>query len=198
MSEIINMKRIGITGGIGVGKTYVSNILKKLDYPVYNSDEVSKKIINTNVELIQLIKNEFGDDIYNADNKLNSSRLSSLVFSDKLILTKINSIVHPFIFDDFKLWCLGQSSDIVFKEAAILFESGANNDLDAVICISADENLRIERIKKRDNRSEEDIRLIISSQLDQGKKEEISDYKIINNGKASLLLQINEILKNIE
>ena len=192
------MKKIGITGGIGVGKTYVSDILRKLDYPVYNSDEVSKKIMNTNLELIQLIKNEFGEDIYASDNKLNSSRLSSLVFSDRLILTKINSIVHPFIFDDFKLWCLKQSSSIVFKEAAILFESGANNDLDAVICISADDNLRIERIKKRDGRTEEDIRLIISSQIDQVRKEEMSDYKIINDGKTSLLLQINEILKNLE
>jgi dephospho-CoA kinase len=198
MSEIINMKKIGITGGIGVGKTYVSDILRKLDYPVYNSDEASKEIINTNLELIQLIKNEFGEDIYTSDNKLNSSRLSSLVFSNKLILTKINSIVHPFVFDDFKLWCLKQSSNIVFKEAAILFESGANHDLDAVICISADDNLRIERIKKRDDRSEDDIRLIISSQLDQVRKEEMSDYKIINDGKTSLLLQINEILKNLE
>jgi dephospho-CoA kinase len=192
------MKKIGITGGIGVGKTYVSDILRKLDYPVYNSDEVSKKIMNTNLELIQLIKNEFGEDIYTSDNKLNSSRLSSLVFSDRLILTKINSIVHPFIFDDFKLWCLKQSSSIVFKEAAILFESGANNDLDAVICISADDNLRIERIKKRDGRTEEDIRLIISSQIDQVRKEEMSDYKIINNGKTSLLMQINEIIEDLE
>lgn len=198
MSEIINMKKIGITGGIGVGKTYVSDILRKLDYPVYNSDEVSKKIMNTNLELIKLIKNEFGEDIYTSDNKLNSSRLSSLVFSDRLILTKINSIVHPFIFDDFKLWCLKQSSSIVFKEAAILFESGANNDLDAVICISADDNLRIERIKKRDGRTEEDIRLIISSQIDQVRKEEMSDYKIINNGKTSLLMQINEIIEDLE
>ena len=198
MSEIINMKKIGITGGIGVGKTYVSDILRKLDYPVYNSDEVSKKIMNTNLELIQLIKNEFGEDIYTSDNKLNSSRLSSLVFSDRLILTKINSIVHPFIFDDFKLWCLKQSSSIVFKEAAILFESGANNDLDAVICISADDNLRIERIKKRDGRTEEDIRLIISSQIDQVRKEEMSDYKIINDGKTSLLMQINEIIEDLE
>ncbi|MDG2139073.1 MAG: dephospho-CoA kinase [Flavobacteriales bacterium] len=198
MSEIINMKKIGITGGIGVGKTYVSDILRKLDYPVYNSDEVSKKIMNTNLELIQLIKNEFGEDIYASDNKLNSSRLSSLVFSDRLILTKINSIVHPFIFDDFKLWCLKQSSSIVFKEAAILFESGANNDLDAVICISADDNLRIERIKKRDGRTEEDIRLIISSQIDQVRKEEMSDYKIINDGKTSLLMQINEIIEDLE
>jgi len=198
MSEIINMKKIGITGGIGVGKTYVSDILRKLDYPVYNSDEVSKKIMNTNLELIKLIKNEFGEDIYTSDNKLNSSRLSSLVFSDRLILAKINSIVHPFIFDDFKLWCLKQSSSIVFKEAAILFESGANNDLDAVICISADDNLRIERIKKRDGRTEEDIRLIISSQIDQVRKEEMSDYKIINNGKTSLLMQINEIIEDLE
>ena len=198
MSEIINMKKIGITGGIGVGKTYVSDILRKLDYPVYNSDEVSKKIMNTNLELIQLIKNEFGEDIYTSDNKLNSSRLSSLVFSDRLILAKINSIVHPFIFDHFKLWCLKQSSSIVFKEAAILFESGANNDLDAVICISADDNLRIERIKKRDGRTEEDIRLIISSQIDQVRKEEMSDYKIINNGKTSLLMQINEIIEDLE
>jgi len=191
------MKKIGITGGIGVGKTYVSDILKRLNYPVYNSDIISKKLVNTNTELITAIKQEFGDEIYN-NNLIQSSKLAALVFANPLMLIKLNSIVHPFVKKDFNIWCENQDSKLVFKEAAILFESNSNIGLDKVICVSANEDLRFSRIEKRDNKTKDEIKLIISRQLKQEEKEILSDYKIINDGKSSLLLQIDRILKDLE
>ena len=191
------MKKIGITGGIGVGKTYVSNILKRLNYPVYNSDLISKNLVNTNTDLITAIKQEFGDDIYH-NNLIQSSKLAALVFANPLILNKLNSIVHPFVKKDFNIWCENQDSKLVFKEAAILFESNSNIDLDAVICVCANEEIRISRIKTRDNKNLEEIKLIISRQLNQEEKENLSDYKIINDGKSSLLLQIDKILRDLK
>tara|TARA_B110000438_G_scaffold141853_1_gene136874 strand:- start:407 stop:994 length:588 start_codon:yes stop_codon:yes gene_type:complete len=191
------MKKIGITGGIGVGKTYVSNILKRLNYPVYNSDLISKNLVNTNTDLITAIKQEFGDDIYH-NNLIQSSKLAALVFADPLILNKLNSLVHPFVKKDFNKWCDKQDSKLVFKEAAILFESNSNIDLDAVICVCANEEIRISRIKTRDNKNQEEIKLIISRQLNQKEKENLSDYKIINDGKSSLLLQIDKILTDLK
>ena len=191
------MKRIGITGGIGVGKTYITDILRRLNYPVYNSDLVSKRYINNDIQLIASIKQEFGDDMYNND-VVNSSKLSDLVFSNPSKLSKLNSLVHPFVKKDFTIWCNNQDSKIIFKEAAILFESGSNKELDAVICVCANEDVRISRIKKRDKKTEREIRLIISRQLSQDEKERLSDFKIINNGKSSLLLQINSILQTLK
>ena len=191
------MKKIGITGGIGVGKTYVSNILKRLNYPVYNSDLISKNLVNTNTDLITAIKQEFGDDIYH-NNLIQSSKLAALVFANTLMLNKLNSIVHPFVKKDFNIWCENQDSKLVFKEAAILFESNSNIGLDAVICVCANEEIRISRIKTRDNKNLEEIQLIISRQLNQEEKENLSDYKIINDGKSSLLLQIDKILRDLK
>ena len=191
------MKKIGITGGIGVGKTYVSNILKRLNYPVFNSDLISKNLVNTNTDLITAIKQEFGDDIYH-NNLIQSSKLAALVFANPLMLNKLNSIVHPFVKKDFNIWCENQDSKLVFKEAAILFESNSNIDLDAVICVCANEEIRISRIKARDNKNLEEIKLIISRQLNQEEKENLSDYKIINDGKSSLLLQIDKILRDLK
>ena len=191
------MKKIGITGGIGVGKTYVSNILKRLNYPVYNSDLISKNLVNTNTDLITAIKQEFGDDIYH-NNLIQSSKLAALVFANPLMLNKLNSIVHPFVKKDFNIWSENQDSKLVFKEAAILFESNSNIDLDAVICVCANEEIRISRIKTRDNKNLEEIKLIISRQLNQEEKENLSDYKIINDGKSSLLLQIDKILRDLK
>ena len=191
------MKKIGITGGIGVGKTYVSDILERLNYPVYNSDVMSKKLVNTNTELISIIKQDFGHDIYH-NNLIQSSKLAALVFANPLMLNKLNSIVHPFVKKDFNIWCENQDSKLVFKEAAILFESNSNIGLDAVICVCANEEIRISRIKTRDNKNLEEIQLIISRQLNQEEKENLSDYKIINDGKSSLLLQIDKILRDLK
>ena len=113
MSE---MKKIGITGGIGVGKSYVSNILRKMNYPVYNSDIIAKELLENDPNLMSLIKNNFGDKIY-SDNKINKALVASIIFSNDDLLKKFNSIVHPYVFENFKKWCENQQSEIIFKEA---------------------------------------------------------------------------------
>jgi len=192
------MIKVGITGGIGVGKSFVANIIEKMGYPVFYSDKVAKALMNSDLELISLIKKEFGDDVYNSNNLINNKKLSSLAFRDNKALKNLNSLVHPFVKSNFKKWCINQNSKIVFKEAAILFESKSNIDLDRIICVSANKNIRIDRIIKRDNRSKEEILKIISNQMDQKEKEKLSDYVIFNDEKNSIILQLTDILKQLE
>ena len=191
------MKKIGITGGIGVGKTYVSNILQKMNYAVYNSDVMAKELLENDDNLMSLIKNNFGDKIY-SDNKINKSLVASLIFSNDDLLRKFNSIVHPYVFEDFKKWCKNQQSSIIFKEAAILFESDAVKDLDCVICVTANKDIRIKRIISRDNKTVDEIEKIMSKQIDQQKKERLSDYVIKNDGDTSILLQLDKILADLK
>ena len=191
------MKKIGITGGIGVGKTYVSNILQKMNYAVYNSDVMAKELLENDDNLMSLIKNNFGDKIY-SDNKINKSLVASLIFSNDDLLRKFNSIVHPYVFEDFKKWCKSQQSSIIFKEAAILFESDAVKDLDCVICVTANKDIRIKRIISRDNKTVDEIEKIMSKQIDQQKKERLSDYVIKNDGDTSILLQLDKILADLK
>ena len=192
------MVKIGITGGIGVGKSYVANILEKMGFPVFYSDQVAKELTSSNLKLIDLIKKEFGDDIYSSDNIIDNKRLSSLAFNDNKILKNLNSLIHPFVLNNFNTWCKNQKSKIVFKEAAILFESKSNIDLDRIICISANIKIRIDRIIKRDGRSEDEIMQIISRQMDQKEKEKLSDYVLYNDGQKSIVLQLTEILNKLE
>ena len=192
------MLKVGITGGIGVGKTYISNILEKMGYPVFYSDIIAKEIVSKDSRLISLIKQEFGDDIYLADNKIDNKLLSSIVFNDNNSLSKLNSLIHPFVFECFNEWCEKQSSRIVFKEAAILFESNSHLNLEKVICITASKNSRIQRIIKRDGRSLEEINNIMSRQIEQTKKVKLSDYVVENDGDKSILLQISDILEKLE
>ena len=140
-------------------------------------------------DLINSIKNEFGDDIYDKYS-LNKRKLASIVFSDSKKLKKLNSLVHPFVKQEFLNWCKKQKSPYVIKEAAILFESNSYKELDSVICISAPQNLRIDRVKARDGFKDYEINNRIKNQFSQEEKENLSDYIIVNDEKDSLLTQI--------
>ena len=186
------MKKIGITGGIGSGKTYVSEVFKSLGIPVFNTDIESKKIMITSEKLMELVKSAFGEGIY-TNGRLNKEKLGAIVFSDKSKLQKLNSLVHPFVKEEFNNWCKSQKSSYVIKEAAILFESKANIGLDAVICVSAPLKLRISRSVKRDNTTEKEIKNRIENQISQEEKEKLSDYIIVNDTKELLLPQVLNI-----
>jgi dephospho-CoA kinase len=186
------MKKIGITGGIGSGKTYVSEVFKSLGIPVFNADIESKKIMITSEKLMELVKLEFGEGIY-TNGRLNKEKLGAIVFSDKSKLQKLNSLVHPIVKEEFNNWCKSQKSSYVIKEAAILFESKANIGLDAVICVSAPLELRISRSVKRDNTTEKEIKNRIENQISQEEKEKLSDYIIVNDTKELLLPQVLNI-----
>ncbi|MAO70978.1 MAG: dephospho-CoA kinase [Flavobacteriales bacterium] len=188
------MKKIGITGGIGSGKTYVSNVFEALGIPVFNSDTESKKLLFSSKGLIRSIINEFGDDIHE-DYCLNKKKLATIVFSDADKLKKLNTLVHPLVKKEFLEWQEKQKSSYIIKESAILFESNSVKDLDAVICITAPLNLRIDRVKKRDRLSYQEIINRIENQLSQEDKEILSDFIIVNDGLQSLLPQILRLHK---
>lgn len=186
------MKKIGVTGGIGSGKTYVSEVFRSLGIPIFYADIQAKKLMISSEKLIKLLKKEFGNEIYeNAD--LNKEKLSSIVFSDSDKLQKLNSLVHPIVKKEFSNWCKRQTSPYVIKEAAILFESNSHLGLDAVICVSSTLELRMKRLLKRDNFNEKEIKKRIENQITQEDKEKQSDYIIINDEKDLLLPQIIKI-----
>jgi len=190
------MKKIGITGGIGSGKTYVASVFQSLGIPIFNADIQAKKIMTSSEKLIKLVKEEFGNDIYK-DSDLNKEKLASIVFSNSDKLQKLNSLVHPIVKEEFNNWCKKQTSPYVIKEAAILFESNSHIGLDAVICVSAPLELRIERLLNRDDYSEKEIKKRIENQISQEEKEKLSDYIIVNDEKELLLPKIIKIHKEL-
>ena len=190
------MKKIGITGGIGSGKTYVASVFQSFGIPIFNADIQAKKIMTSSRKLIKLVKEEFGNDIYK-DSDLNKEKLSSIVFSNSDKLQKLNSLVHPIVKEEFNNWCKKQTSSYVIKEAAILFESNSHIGLDAVICVSAPLDLRMKRLLNRDDYSEKEIKKRIENQISQEEKEKLSDYIIINDEKELLLPKIIKIYKEL-
>ena len=190
------MKKIGITGGIGSGKTYVASVFQSLGIPIFNADIQAKKLMTFSRKLIKLVKEEFGNDIYK-DSDLNKEKLASIVFSDSDKLQKLNSLVHPIVKEEFNNWCKKQTSLYVIKEAAILFESNSHIGLDAVICVSAPLELRIERLLNRDDCSEKEIKKRIENQISQEEKQKLSDYIIVNDEKELLLPKIIKIHKEL-
>ena len=190
------MKKIGLTGGIGVGKTYVTEVYKSLGVPVFNADIEAKKLMITPKKLMNLVKSEFGENIY-VNKNLNKEKLASIVFPDKSKLKKLNSLVHPIVKAEFEHWYTKQTYPYVIKEAAILFESNSHLGLDTVICVSAPLEVRIGRVTKRDNSTEKEIKNRIENQISQEEKESLSDYIIVNDNKEMLLRQIINIHKEL-
>ena len=191
------MRKIGLTGGIGVGKTYVSKIFQNLGYPVFNADIQAKKCLAEDKELMKKIKNIFGSAIYKAG-ELQKKELANIVFNNIQKLDQLNRLVHPVVKKRFSNWCLNKDTSLVIKEAAILFESDSHLDLDAVICVSCSEVIRIERVEKRDQISKTEILKRMDKQMPQNEKEQLSNYVVINDGSQLLLPQIIYILKEME
>lgn len=188
--------KVGITGAIGAGKTFVSSIFEKLGFPVFNSDIEAKKCMQSDVYLIEQIKVVFGDKVY-ANNILQKNILSEIIFNDNEKLTSLNNLIHPVVSKNFINWCRLQDSDIIIKEAAILFESGSNDILDKIICVSAEEEIRIRRVMSRDKCDKNHVLSIMSKQMTQKQKEKLSDFIITNDDKKLLLPQIVDVIKKI-
>jgi len=190
------MKKIGLTGGIGSGKTFISKIFQKMGYAVFFADVEAKKCMNNSAELKSEITHNFGNNIYE-NGTFQKENLADIVFSDSKKLEILNQLVHPFVQRAFVSWSKNQKSELVIKEAAILFESGANKGLDGVICISAPLQKRIERVMKRDNCSEQEVLDRIANQMLQEEKVQLSDFIIVNDEKEKLLPQIISICKKL-
>lgn len=191
------MKTIGITGGIGSGKSVVSQILRELGYPVYDCDERAKILMIKSPIIKSSLKSLIGEDVYINDDELNKGKMSSYIFLSEQNLKRVNSIVHPQVGADFSDWKLHQNSDIVFIESAILFESGLNNMVDEVWCVVADKEERISRVMRRSGLTREAVLARINSQMSDNERTTLSDYVIDNNSSSSLLKQLIKILGDI-
>lgn len=188
--------KVGVTGAIGAGKTFVSSIFEKLGFPVFNSDVEAKKCMQSDMYLIEQIKVIFGDKVYE-NNILQKDILSEIIFNDNEKLKSLNHLIHPVVSKNFMNWCELQNSDIIIKEAAILFESGSNDFLDKIICVSAEEEIRIKRVMLRDKCDKNRVLSVMSKQMTQKEKEKLSDFIIINDDKKLLLPQIVDVITKI-
>ena len=181
-------KLIGITGGIGAGKSTVSTICKHLGFKVYNSDQRAKEIVSEDSTIKKKLISFFGNNIYK-NGVLDRKFLSDKIFNDKSSLQQINSIIHPAVKKDFNSWVINNSNEkILFKESALLLESGAYKELDKIILIVSDKNLRVSRVLNRDqNRSKKEIESIIDKQINEVDAIKYADIVIDNNHKKMLL-----------
>jgi dephospho-CoA kinase len=191
------MKKLGLTGGIGVGKTYVSKVFRQMSIPVFNADVEAKNCMAEDKGLMQNVKASFGKNMYD-NGVLQKEELAKIVFNNSERLAELNALVHPIVKQRFEDWCTQQTAELVIKEAAILFESDAHLGLDAVICVSAAEKVRIERVQNRDGSSVAEIKSRMDKQMSQSKKEELAGFVIINDGKQLLLPQLIKVLKEME
>ena len=188
-------KIIGLTGGIGSGKSTVANYIASKGIPVYIADEEAKKIMERD-DVKQKIQNLFTESILNSDNSLNRKKIAEFVFNNPDKLKELNAIVHPEVRLHFKNWLKEHKNyPFIIKEVAILFETGGNKQCDKVILITAPEELRIERAMKRDNLSKKDILVRIKNQISDSKKKELSDFVVENINLNNTFLKIDEILK---
>ena len=187
-----NTLQIGITGGIGSGKSLVARIFNTLGIPVYDADSHAKELMTTDGILISQIKKEFGDLSYHDDGSLNRVYLAGNVFHDKAKLVKLNELVHPRVAVDYENWVKANStSPYVLKEAALLFEAGSNKVLDKIIVVTAPEDIRIERVRKRDpHRTVEQIKAIVGKQMPEEQKRELADYLIVNDETQLVIPQV--------
>lgn len=187
------MKIIGLTGGIGSGKSTVRKIFETLGISTYDADTNSKEIVNSNKNIILKLKELFGNEIYLSNNTLNKELLAKYIFNDKETLNKVNNIIHPEVQKHFTNWTLEQKTKYVIKEAAILFESGAHKFTDKIILVTAPEQLRIDRVLHRDGKSAAEIKKIIDNQLSDTEKIKISDFIIYNDNQKLIIPQVIKI-----
>ena len=191
-------KLIGITGGIGAGKSTVSTICKHLGFKVYNSDQRAKQIVSEDSIIKKKLISFFGNNVYK-NGVLDRKFLSHKIFNDKSSLQQINSIIHPAVKKDFNSWVINNSNEkILFKESALLLESGAYKELDKIILIVSDKNLRVSRVLNRDqNRSKKEIESIIDKQIDEVDAIKYADIVIDNNHKKMLLPSVIRELEKL-
>ncbi len=193
------MITVGLTGGIGSGKSLIAEIFKRLNIPVFHADDEAKIILNSDEMVVGQIKKEFGKNIYTSHG-VDRKRLADIVFNDQTALSKINAIIHPQVRQYFIEWKAKQNAKYVIEEAAILFESNAYNELDITINVHADELVRMKRVVERDKTSVEAVKIRMNNQLHDEERIKLADYTIYNDGIQMLLPQVldihNKILNN--
>lgn len=186
------MLKVGLTGGIGSGKSTVANIFNVLKIPVFNADKEAKILMETDPDVVRGIKKTFGEESY-IEGKLNRSYLAGLVFKNQQALIKLNALVHPATIAAALKWMQQQTSAYVIKEAALMFESGSAEEFDYVIGVYSPADLRMKRIIQRDNLSREDIFARMENQMDEALKMKLCNFIIVNDETQFLIPQVLDL-----
>ncbi|WP_200890795.1 dephospho-CoA kinase [Pedobacter lusitanus] len=189
------MIKIGITGGIGSGKTTVCKVFEKLGIPVFYADTVAKDIMITDPVLREGIIQTFGKESYTTDGKLNNKHIAGIVFNDKEQLARLNGLVHPAVFRAFDSWQKTIPADIPYtlKEAALLFESGSYKMCDKSILVTAPADVKIQRVMERDGVTRAQVEARMDKQLSDEEKKKMADFLITNDESQPVILQVLEL-----
>lgn len=188
--------KIGITGGIGSGKSFVCRLFSQLGIPIYYADDRAKELIATDVSLRERIVQLLGSEAL-TENGLDKAYVAKRVFAEKPLLEQLNAIIHPVVTEDFEKWVENQSAPFVLKEAAILVETGSYKQLDKLILVTAPEEIRIERVLKRDKITREEVLQRMRNQFPDEEKIPVADFVIENDGTKLLLPQVVGIYREL-
>ena len=183
------MIKVGLTGGIGSGKSIVARIFQVLGIPVFNSDQAARDLMESDPDLKNALFDRFGSSVY-IDGKLDRKKLGSIVFNDPQALKDLNSLVHPAVRKAFSKWADRQNSQYVLMESAILAETGGHRNFDRTIVVSAPEDLRVQRVMKRDGVGEEIVRARMRNQATEEERLKISDHVIVNDDRQLVIPQV--------
>lgn len=186
------MLRIGLTGGIGSGKSTVARIFQSLGIPVYSADQEAKRLMRTDPVVIRSVQAHFGEDSY-VQGVPDTRKLASIVFRDPAALEKLNQIIHPATIQDAKEWMARQQAPYVIKESALIFESGAGEGLDWIVGVYAPQALRIQRVMQRESVDREAVLARMSRQIDEEMKRRLCDRVLINDEQQPLLQQVLDL-----
>ena len=184
--------RVGLTGGIGSGKSTVAGFFQELGVPVYNSDVRARELMEDNDQLRQAISGLLGPEAY-LGSALNRQYIASRVFKDKALLGRLNELVHPLVRKDFLAWAERQKAPYILQEAAILFENGAYRSFDAMILVTAPEEMRIQRVMERDSITRESVTERMKNQWETSRKRPLADYVIENTDLENTRLQVKRV-----
>lgn len=197
-----NIGNIGITGGIGSGKTYVCNLLEEKGIRIYNADIRAKYLLENNAEIRSKVIHLLGSGAYLTDGKPDRSFIASKVFQDNTLLHALNAIIHPATLSDYEIWKTQVPADYTWnfqlKEAAILFESGSHKGLDAVICVYAPKEIRLKRVMERDQLHESEVLARMDKQISDQEKINQSDYILVNDGQMNISTQIDTLCNQLQ
>lgn len=190
-------KVIGITGGIGSGKSTVAKIIEKAGYPVYYSDERAKEIVHENLVLKEKIIQLLGEESYRNE-QYNRKYVAKKVFQNPILLKSLNALIHPAIAEDFQYWLEKYHAPLAFKESALLFELNLHKSLYKTLLVTTDDDIRIERVMRRDGKTRQEVEAIIRQQLPESEKIHLADFVIFNNADSEKLeIEVQKFLKNI-
>jgi dephospho-CoA kinase len=188
---------IGLTGGIGSGKSSIAKVFANLGVPIFDADSTAKNIMNTNPIIKEKLIAAFGEDVYTKSDILNRSYLSKIVFTDEYKLALLNNIVHPITIQAALDWAAVQTTPYVIKEAALFFESGSSFGAHKIIGVTAPKSLRINRVMKRDHCTKEEVEKRMSHQIQESLKMKLCDWVIVNDDQQLVLPQVLAIHETI-